>query len=37
MTLTTEFEKHFSTAVGSEHMLQQFKQHTNAYEGWQMQ
>jgi hypothetical protein len=29
LTLTTEFEKHFSTAVGSEHMLQQFKQHTN--------
>tara|TARA_R110002111_G_scaffold70048_1_gene113214 strand:+ start:233 stop:1213 length:981 start_codon:yes stop_codon:yes gene_type:complete len=28
LTLTTEFEKHFSTAVGSEHMLQQFKQHT---------
>ena len=27
-TLTTEFEQHFSTAVGSEHMLQQFKQHT---------
>jgi hypothetical protein len=29
LTLTTEFEKHFSTAVGSEHMLQQFKQHAN--------
>ena len=29
LTLTTEFEKHFSTAVGSEHMLQQFKHHTN--------
>ena len=29
LTLTTEFEQHFSTAVGSEHMLQQFKQHTN--------
>ena len=29
LTLTTEFERHFSTAVGSEHMLQQFKQHTN--------
>jgi REP element-mobilizing transposase RayT len=29
LTLTTEFEKHFSTAVGSEHMLQQFKQHTD--------
>jgi hypothetical protein len=27
LTLTTEFEQHFSTAVGSEHMLQQFKQH----------
>ena len=26
LTLTTEFEQHFSTAVGSEHMLQQFKQ-----------
>jgi REP element-mobilizing transposase RayT len=29
LTLTTEFEQHFSTAVGSEHMLQQFKQHTH--------
>jgi REP element-mobilizing transposase RayT len=29
ITLTTEFEKHFSTAVGSEHMLQQFKHHTD--------
>jgi hypothetical protein len=29
LTLTTEFEKHFSTAVGSEHMLQQFRYHTN--------
>jgi hypothetical protein len=29
LTLTTEFEQHFSTAVGSEHMLQQFKNHTN--------
>jgi hypothetical protein len=29
LTLTTEFEQHFSTAVGSEHMLQQFKQHTD--------
>ncbi len=29
LTLTIEFEKHFSTAVGSEHMLQQFKHHTN--------
>ena len=28
LTLTTEFEQHFSTAVGSEHMLQQFKEHT---------
>jgi REP element-mobilizing transposase RayT len=28
MTLTTEFEQHFCTAVGSEHMLQQFKSHT---------
>jgi hypothetical protein len=28
LTLTTEFEQHFSTAVGSEQMLQQFKQHT---------
>jgi hypothetical protein len=26
LTLSTEFEQHFSTAVGSEHMLQQFKQ-----------
>jgi hypothetical protein len=29
LTLTTEFEQHFHTAVGSEHMLQQFKQHTD--------
>jgi hypothetical protein len=29
LTLTTELEQHFSTAVGSEHMLQQFKHHTN--------
>ncbi|AGH46527.1 hypothetical protein C427_4425 [Paraglaciecola psychrophila 170] len=29
LTLTTEFEKHFRTAVGSERMLQQFKHHTN--------
>jgi hypothetical protein len=29
LTLTTEFEQHFSIAVGSEHMLQQFKHHTN--------
>ncbi|WP_293747006.1 transposase [uncultured Paraglaciecola sp.] len=29
LTLTTEFEKHFNIAVGSEHMLQQFKQHTD--------
>jgi hypothetical protein len=29
LNLTTEFEQHFSTAVGSEHMLQQFKQHTD--------
>ena len=29
LTLTTEFEKHFNTAVGSEDMLQQFKQHTD--------
>ena len=29
LILTTEFEQHFSTAVGSEHMLQQFKHHTN--------
>ena len=29
LTLTTEFENHFSTAVGNEHMLQQFKQHTD--------
>ena len=28
LTLTTEFEQHFSTAVGSEHTLQQFKHHT---------
>jgi hypothetical protein len=29
LTLTTEFEQHFSTAVGSEHVLKQFKHHTN--------
>ena len=29
ITLTTEFEQHFATAVGSEHMLQQFKLHTD--------
>jgi REP element-mobilizing transposase RayT len=29
LSLTTEFEMHFSTAVGSEQMLQQFKSHTN--------
>lgn len=29
LTLTSEFEQHFSAAVGSEHMLQQFKQHTH--------
>jgi REP element-mobilizing transposase RayT len=29
LTLSTEFEQHFSTAVGSEHMLQQFKHHTD--------
>jgi REP element-mobilizing transposase RayT len=29
LTLTTEFEQHFATAVGSEYMLQQFKHHTN--------
>ena len=29
LTLATEFEQHFSTAVGSEQMLQQFKQHTD--------
>jgi hypothetical protein len=29
LTLTTEFEQHFTTAAGSEHMLQQFKQHTD--------
>jgi hypothetical protein len=29
LTLTTEFEKHFSTAVGSERMMQQFKHHTD--------
>ena len=28
LTLTTELEQHFSTAVGREHMLQQFKHHT---------
>jgi hypothetical protein len=29
LTLTTEFEQHFHTAVSSEHMLQQFKQHAD--------
>jgi len=29
LTLTTQFEQHFHTAVGSEQMLQQFKQHTD--------
>jgi hypothetical protein len=29
LTLTTEFEQHFSTTIDSEHMLQQFKHHTN--------
>lgn len=29
LTLTTEFEQHFHTAVGCEHMLQQFKHHTD--------
>lgn len=28
LTLTTEFEQHFCTAVGSEHTLQQYKRHT---------
>lgn len=28
LTLTTEFEQHFATAVGSEQMMQQFKHHT---------
>ena len=28
LTLTTEFEQHFHSAVGSEHMLNQFKTHT---------
>jgi hypothetical protein len=28
LTLTTEVERHFSTVVDSEHMLQQFKHHT---------
>jgi hypothetical protein len=28
LIFTTEFEQHFNTAVGSEHMLQQFKYHT---------
>jgi hypothetical protein len=27
LTLTTEFEQHFSTVVDSEHMLQKFKHH----------
>ncbi|MEP0355275.1 MAG: transposase, partial [Paraglaciecola sp.] len=29
ITLTTEFEQHFATAVGSEQMMQQFKHHTH--------
>ena len=29
LTLTTEFEQHFSNAVGSEHMLRQFGEHTH--------
>jgi hypothetical protein len=29
LTLTTEVERHFSTVVGSEQMLQQFKHHTH--------
>ena len=29
LPLTTEFEQHFATAVGSEHMLQHFKHHTD--------
>ncbi len=29
LTLTTEFEQHFATAVGSEQMMQQFKHHTH--------
>ncbi|WP_158969722.1 transposase [Paraglaciecola sp. L3A3] len=29
LILTTEFEQHFHTAVGSEQMLQQFKHHTD--------
>jgi hypothetical protein len=29
LTLTSELEQHFSTAVGSGHMLQQFKHHTH--------
>jgi hypothetical protein len=29
LILTTEFEKHFSTAIGSEQMLPQFKHHTD--------
>jgi hypothetical protein len=28
LILTTEVERHFSTVVDSEHMLQQFKHHT---------
>ncbi|MEP1385487.1 MAG: transposase [Paraglaciecola sp.] len=29
LTLTTEFEQHFATAVGSEQMMQQFKHHSH--------
>jgi hypothetical protein len=29
LTLTTEFEQHFNTAAGGDHMLQQFKHHTD--------
>jgi hypothetical protein len=29
LTLPTAFEQHYSSAVSSEHMLQQFKQHTD--------
>jgi hypothetical protein len=29
LSLTTEFEQHFTTSAGNEHMLQQFKQHTD--------
>jgi hypothetical protein len=29
LTLTTQFEQHFNTAVGSEHLMRQFGVHTN--------